>query len=96
MIITARYAGRCKLCGGTIQAGERVNWAKHWGTSHLAGGCDGSGLTRDEWDGQRARDEADYQRGMAEADAYLSDVRIYGQELADQWEMDREMRGLDW
>lgn len=40
----------------------------------------------------RSRADAEYHRGVAEARAYQTDVAIYGRELAEQWEMEREMR----
>ena len=35
MKITARYAGVCTLCGGPIQAGERIWWQKKGDVLHL-------------------------------------------------------------
>jgi hypothetical protein len=33
--ITAKYSGRCKRCGGWINAGEKVEWEKGEGVRHL-------------------------------------------------------------
>ena len=49
---------------------------------------------------ERRRQDAEYEKGKAEAERYLSDRKIYGAELADQWEMEAEMarynRGEDY
>lgn len=46
------------------------------------------------------RMDAEYAQGYAEAKQYSSDVKTYGREQADQWEMEAEMarynRGEDW
>jgi len=48
----------------------------------------------------RERDEAEYQQGRADAERYLDDVKTYGRELAEQWEMEAELarynRGEDY
>ena len=48
----------------------------------------------------RARMDAEYAQGYAEGQRYSSDVKTYGRELADQWEMEAELarynRGDDW
>ncbi len=116
--ITAKYASRCRGCGGGIAQGETILWARGEGSRHPA--CEtaapapaGASMRRvvdarrpaevaDDLDRQIAEselrvaardgDEAEYQRGRAEAERYLSDRRIYGAELAEQWEIEREMR----
>jgi hypothetical protein len=35
MTITAKFAGRCKRCGGWINAGEKVEWEKGEGIRHI-------------------------------------------------------------
>ncbi len=39
--------------------------------------------------------ESEYQRGIAEARLWQAERRIYGDELADQWELERELRDPD-
>ena len=38
MTITARYPGKCSECGGSIHAGDQIEWAKGEGSKHEA--CD--------------------------------------------------------
>jgi hypothetical protein len=38
MTITAKYAGRCSVCGGTIGVGEQIEWSKGEAARHEA--CD--------------------------------------------------------
>lgn len=40
MLMTAKFGGRCRECGGTIRAGEKIDWAKGRGVAHVA--CDPS------------------------------------------------------
>lgn len=35
MTITAKYPGKCTICGGKINAGEKINWEKDKGASHV-------------------------------------------------------------
>ena len=43
-ILTARYAGRCRGCGGRFEAGTRIAWAGKRQSYHLqcsdSGGCE--------------------------------------------------------
>lgn len=39
MTITAKYAGKCSVCGGSFAAGARIEWAKGAGSKHA--GCAG-------------------------------------------------------
>jgi hypothetical protein len=32
--LTARYAGECLLCHGTVAVGDKVRWAKAYGVKH--------------------------------------------------------------
>ena len=43
----------------------------------------------------RRRRCAEYDRGVAEARLWQAERRIYGDELADEWELEREMRDPD-
>ena len=35
MMITSKYAGKCKSCGMTIQIGERIEWTRETGVRHI-------------------------------------------------------------
>ena len=37
MTITAKYAGKCKACGGQINEGDKIEWTKEDGARHV--GC---------------------------------------------------------
>lgn len=39
MTITAKYAGKCSVCGGAIHVGSKIEWAKGAGSKHA--GCAG-------------------------------------------------------
>lgn len=49
---------------------------------------------------ERDHDNAEYEAGKADAERYMRDKKIYGEELAEQWEMDAELarynRGEDY
>jgi len=54
----------------------------------------------DEWEleqarRERERDEAEYQQGVAEARTYQQEKELFGEELANQWDMERELRRGD-
>lgn len=36
MTITARFAGKCTVCGGSIAAGDEIEWSKGRGSKHVA------------------------------------------------------------
>lgn len=63
----------------------------------------GSGLMggeeADEWK-ERMKENREYAQGVAEGERYSSDVKLYGRELAEEWEMEAEMarynRGEDY
>lgn len=40
MTITSKYNGKCKVCGGRIYKGERINWSRGRGASHAECGGD--------------------------------------------------------
>jgi len=33
--IVAKYRGRCRVCGGTIEPGEQIEWEREKGSAHL-------------------------------------------------------------
>jgi ribosomal protein L37E len=35
MTITAKYAGRCRRCGGRISVGDQIEWSKGEGARHV-------------------------------------------------------------
>lgn len=88
MTITAKYDGTCRGCGGPIRKGEKIEWTKKEGAFHQ--GCKPSGPG-----GRVSREDREYYAGRADAQRYLDDRRIYGEELAEQWEIERELRE-DW
>lgn len=79
----AKYTSTC-ACGGTITKGTRVRMAagRAWHD-----GCAPTGV-------DPAADR-EYLRGAQEATRYMEDRRMFGEALADQWDMEREMRDGD-
>lgn len=84
--MTAKYAGTCAGCNRRFKKGTRIKWSR---------------ATRETWhencaptgrDGAYTRDDREYLAGVADANRYMDDVRIYGRELAEAWEIEREMR----
>jgi len=43
MTITAKYRGTCRVCGGAISVGDRIEWSKSGGARHVD--CAGSSTT---------------------------------------------------
>jgi len=37
--MTAKYPGKCKLCGGDIHVGQEISWKPGQGAAHVAGEC---------------------------------------------------------
>ena len=35
MVITSKYKGTCKSCGGSIRRGEKIDWSKGSGARHI-------------------------------------------------------------
>jgi hypothetical protein len=103
--MTAKFAGRCRECGDRIEKGDSILWGRNEGARHEhCPSPEPSHYDDSDYDEpidpQIARDEADYQQGVAEAQQYLDNKRMYGAELAEQWEMEAELarynRGEDW
>jgi hypothetical protein len=103
----ARYPGKCWGCNGAISPGDPILWGRDDGTFHAACHDDGSGQAagpgpsedNGELQAERrviAAEEREYQAGIADGERYSSDRKIYGEELADQWEIDRELRDGDY
>lgn len=83
-MMEAKYAGACEGCGGQINPGDQIAWSRNDGTYHA--GCKPSG---------NPAADREYWQGAAEANLWMTERRIYGDELADAWEMERELRE-DW
>ncbi len=92
----ARYASKCPVCGDAIDPGDEIRKrGRRWAHASCEAAPTTSEPDRFEDDGsyrERMRDEADYQRGVAEANAYLQNKAMFGEELADRWELERELR----
>jgi hypothetical protein len=44
--IVARYAGRCRRCGGSFPAGARIRWGGRGRAYHLSDDCNGEAAPR--------------------------------------------------
>jgi hypothetical protein len=79
-ILRAKYPGRCKGCGGEIKVGDRIAWAP--GTAYHINCKPSSDRKADQ----------EYWRGRQEGAEYSMNRRLYGDELAEAWEIEREMK----
>jgi hypothetical protein len=99
MAFEARYDGTCCHCDAPITVGQMIKMS---GKQYRHVCCPPIQDDEPEMfeDKQRRIDNAEYAKGYAEGKQYSSDVKTYGRELADQWEMDAEMarynRGEDY
>jgi len=82
-VIKVKYSGTCRRCGENILAGATANWVPGQGL-WCYGGCASASH-------MQSRADREYAQGVAEGERYLSNKAIYGQELADQWEMEEEL-----
>lgn len=49
------------------------------------------------WEGHTtSRENADYNAGVADANRYMSDKAIYGAELAEQWDIEADLKNGDY
>lgn len=97
-IINLKYAAVCKDCGATLEVGDR---ARYYGRGKIYGvDChdrpSDESLAADraearEAQRERQRDDHEYAMGQMEGRRYLDDVKTYGRDLAEQWEMEAEM-----
>lgn len=89
MSFRAKYAGTCKHCKTPINVGQSISGGRSTGYWHAS--CAPS---------QDSRADQQYWRGRNEGHQYSQNVKTYGRELAEQWEMEAEMarynRGEDW
>ena len=104
--MTAKYPGRCKECTGAIHPGDRIVWCgRGEGTYHED--CydyppDDGPPERDfpgdpdpeayQVDLERRQMDADYARGVADAESYMADVSMLGEDWANQNAIERELR----
>lgn len=101
--MTAKFDGRCRACQGEIHKGDEIVWTGSRSTYHAECYDDEAppepaepDIT-DERDAQgryltRSQADAEYRRGQREAEDYLLNKKLFGEELADQWELERDLR----
>ena len=88
MRITAKYAGACRGCGGSIEPGTEIEWSRRGGSFHT--GCRPSGQG-----GRPSRGDHQYWQGRRDVDNWHENIRMFGQEAADRMEFERELREGD-
>lgn len=79
-IMTARYAGSCAGCGTPIKAGESIAYAGRRRVYHA--NCQPSACPRQD---------AEYYQGRQEGHQYSQNKKLYGEALAEAWEMEAEL-----
>lgn len=100
--ITAKYAGRCLVCCEAVAPGDRVMWRRgQKGVEHET--CYQTKVERerircDEQDqeavmAQRetAHENAEYAAGLADAQAFREDRAMFGDDVAERLQIEREM-----
>lgn len=102
----AKYPGTCRVCGRKFGGGTPVVWYGKGQLEHDTGECHPASDSSEpeEWERdmgsqhpeelQAQRDEAEYQRGRAEGNLRSIERKMYGAELYDSWEMEREYRTM--
>lgn len=95
----AKFEGHCRLCGTTIVAGSEIS-------RHQDPNAESEFLTRAAWvhsncvPSQDPEADQEYWKGRHEGHTYSQNIKIYGSELANAWEMEAEMarynRGEDY
>lgn len=75
-LITAKFKGTCRYCGGSVAAGTNVGWAKGKGIWHQ--GC--APLAADR----------EYMAGVADGNRYLAEKAVYGDALAERFAAEDE------
>ena len=108
--IFARYFSRCHECEGHVSNGTRiVSMECGWVHAKCADNIirarieDENKHAEYEYDegavlsgrADQSRMDAEYAQGYAEGQQYSSDVKTYGRDLADQWEMEAEQGRYD-
>lgn len=111
-VMAAKFNGKCRSCGGRIEAGEQIVWSKASGAMHDACGGHGqlAGIRQtavidgygDEFDAEAElirREEAEYQRGYHEV-AQIQAMTSAGSLLREAMYLEMEMaaynRGEDY
>ena len=85
--LKANEEGWCEACEGEITEGSMISIDKDvW----YHKGCEPHGPN-----GEFTAGDLEYLAGRSQANVYLAEKRIYGSELADQWELEREMKEGD-
>lgn len=87
-IITLKYPGKCRECGERMPRGTVARWHGRGDVT-----CNPMCNIDDDYVQREItrRENNEYAQGKAEAERYLSDVAIYGRELAEAWERDAEL-----
>jgi hypothetical protein len=106
--MTAKYAGKCRTCGGRIEAGDTIRWGRAEGANHFdrdlcgirnTAVIDGFGDEFDAEDALIRREEAEYQRGyheVAQIQAVSSAGSVWRDALYAEMEMAAYNRGEDY
>jgi hypothetical protein len=87
-IITAKFAGKCRKCNERFEAGEKIMWDRCLGSRHTS--CPEPEAV--ERDPERARDNAEYNAGVADYNRWKEDRAMFGDEVADALDIERELR----
>ena len=77
----AKSAGTCRWCGTTIIVGTDILWSRSDCAGHV--GCKPSA---------NPSGDLEYWAGRKDADRYLTERAIYGEELAEQFDIERELQ----
>lgn len=89
-VITAKFAGKCRKCGERFDAGEKILWDRCLGSRHTV--CE-----KDKpYDPERAAADREYNAGVADYNRWKEDRRMFGDEVADALDIERELRFGDW
>ena len=81
----AKYAGKCRDCGGNIQAGEQIMWSRDRGARHP--NC--------QKERTQNNDQAEYDRGKADYSRWKFNTETFGEEYAAAEEMAWELKDPD-
>lgn len=63
-MITAKFPGKCSVCGGAIRKGEQVEWAKGEGARHTGCGAAKASSPGPSTGRRTARAGTTYERGV--------------------------------
>ena len=107
-VITAQYPGVCRDCGATFEAGTKVLWSRDHGTTCVECSADAASPVHGadpevkavpevdpeavEAAREREADEREYQAGIAEAEQYRAEREMFGQDVADALDIERDLR----